>query len=232
MPVFLAEDLPAPTLPNVSGVNVHVLGPSRDPVVIKDMDPIASESYRPEEMMRALREQVRWGDVFDRIWMGGRGERLDRVASGLHLTPENAPAAAAAFQSYVNNTSVVLVFEVGRQCLLFPGDAQWGTWSMMLGRDDVRELLARTSFYKIGHHGSHNATPKTFVEQLLPASAWAFASVKSVERQGWERIPEPLLMDALEGRTGRAIESDEPAPALDGLSAVDGRYIDCVLSVS
>ena len=35
--------------------------------------------------------------------------------------------AAAALDNALNNTSLMLMFEVGDQYLLFPGDSQWGT---------------------------------------------------------------------------------------------------------
>lgn len=60
----------------------------------------------------------------------------------------------------LNNTSVILLFEVGKKKLLFPGDAQIENWSYALGKKDVQKLLADVDVYKVGHHGSLNATPK------------------------------------------------------------------------
>jgi len=64
----------------------------------------------------------------------------------------------------LNNTSVILVFEVGNQKLLFSGDAQIENWSYALFGSDGptnQSLLEDVSLYKVGHHGSRNATPKT-----------------------------------------------------------------------
>jgi hypothetical protein len=61
----------------------------------------------------------------------------------------------------MNNTSLILLFEIGSTCLLFPGDAQWENWRYALGKDKYRKLLARVNVYKVGHHGSLNATPKS-----------------------------------------------------------------------
>jgi hypothetical protein len=60
----------------------------------------------------------------------------------------------------MNNTSVILMFEAGRQRLLFPGDAQIENWEFALGQRKFRSLLSRATLYKVGHHGSRNATPK------------------------------------------------------------------------
>ena len=67
-----------------------------------------------------------------------------------------------------NNTSLVLAFELGKggKVLLFAADAQRGNWISWAGkswRDEdkkitAKDLLSRTVLYKVGHHGSHNAT--------------------------------------------------------------------------
>jgi len=61
----------------------------------------------------------------------------------------------------LNNTSVILLFEVGNKKLLFPGDAQIENWSYALSYQRVRQILADVDLYKVGHHGSRNATPKS-----------------------------------------------------------------------
>ena len=85
-----------------------------------------------------------------------------------------AESMALSQISYVNNTSLVLAFELveGGPVLLFPGDAQIGSWlswkdlSWEVGTGSQRrtvtgpDLLKQTVFYKVGHHGSHNATLK------------------------------------------------------------------------
>jgi hypothetical protein len=114
----------------------------------------------------------------------------------------------------------MLVFEVGQAVLLFPGDAQWGTWKLNL--DDPRrvELLGRTTFYKVGHHGSHNATPVTFVDDVLTkhndssSGVWAAASVTPHGR--FDEIPKANLLTNLRARLqadGHVVRSDEPPAA-------------------
>ena len=61
----------------------------------------------------------------------------------------------------MNNTSVILLLEVGDKRLLFPGDAQIENWAFALSKNEIRSLLATVTVYKVGHHGSLNATPKT-----------------------------------------------------------------------
>jgi hypothetical protein len=67
----------------------------------------------------------------------------------------------------MNNTSLILYFSVGARRLLFPGDAQIENWSYCLQPGKAAALgadLADVDLYKVGHHGSRNATPRQLVE--------------------------------------------------------------------
>ncbi len=70
-----------------------------------------------------------------------------------------------ALDSALNNTSLILLIDVGPVRLLFPGDAQIENWLYALREAPDAEqncdLLAAVNLYKVGHHGSLNATPKT-----------------------------------------------------------------------
>jgi hypothetical protein len=65
----------------------------------------------------------------------------------------------------LNNTSLILAVDAGDKRLLLPGDAQIENWSWALKEapeaEDYHELLAGVDLYKVGHHGSRNATPKS-----------------------------------------------------------------------
>lgn len=135
--------------------------------------------------------------------------------------------------NYINNTSLVLAFELpkSKKVLLFVGDAQRGNWvswakltwdgSSGLGAGEsvsAADLLARTVVYKVGHHGSHNATLNKgglgdmakggFGEEfvaLIPANeAWAL----SVKPAPWVH-PYPPILKALETKAkGRVFRMD------------------------
>ena len=80
----------------------------------------------------------------------------------------SAESLALALNTGINNTSLVLAFELPatRKVLLFVGDAQRGSWVSWTdcawseggATITARDLLGRTVLYKVGHHGSHNAT--------------------------------------------------------------------------
>ena len=67
----------------------------------------------------------------------------------------------SALDQQMNNTSLILLFEAGGKKLLFPGDAQIENWSYALSKPEIVEALADVDLYKVGHHGSLNATPKS-----------------------------------------------------------------------
>jgi hypothetical protein len=71
----------------------------------------------------------------------------------------NVLAIVTALDSFLNNTSLILLFEIGGKKLLFPGDAQLENWSWALSQPSTRNLLKDVDLYKVGHHGSRNATP-------------------------------------------------------------------------
>jgi hypothetical protein len=86
----------------------------------------------------------------------------------------------------INNSSFVVAIELPktRKVLLFAGDAQYGSWlswaqkPFIFGKGDsqetvaVRDLMGRTVFYKVGHHGSHNATLKGTVDSDYANLDW------------------------------------------------------------
>ncbi|MCA9923785.1 MAG: hypothetical protein KC421_15515 [Anaerolineales bacterium] len=80
----------------------------------------------------------------------------------------NALAFSETDSSLQNNTSVVLLIKWENRRLLFVGDAEWegefkegkhnGSWNVMW-KFRSKYLKKPIDFLKIGHHGSHNATP-------------------------------------------------------------------------
>jgi beta-lactamase superfamily II metal-dependent hydrolase len=122
-----------------------------------------------------------------------------------------------------NNSSLVLAFEFveTKRVMLFVGDAQVGNW---LSWKDVKwtventtvsahDLLARTVLYKVGHHGSHNATLKENGLQLMTSpdlSAFIPTNKDDAKNVGWGEMPfEPLLEDLERRARNRVIRADD-----------------------
>ena len=112
----------------------------------------------------------------------------------------------------MNNTSLILVFEVGGARLLFPGDAQLEIWQYALENPEYRKLLAATTLYKVGHHGSRNATPrerlwnrfaKRSTDKDSPGRLWSIVSTMPGKHGTTEatRVPRKTLVEALDHDT-------------------------------
>ncbi len=137
---------------------------------------------------------------------------------------------ALHLDSYTNNTCLALAIELGEpgkgKVMLFPGDAQVGNWlswgDLSWEVEDSKgkkqtvtaaDLLARTVLYKVGHHGSHNATlRKKGLEMMLSPDLVAMIPVHrgTADDQQWE-FPYPPLWEALKLRAkGRVLLADAP----------------------
>ena len=140
-----------------------------------------------------------------------------------------------------NNTSLVLAFELGKggKVLLFAADAQrgnWISWKDGTWKDGdqtitAKDLLGRTVVYKVGHHGSHNATLNGKATDPHPNLAWMgqgnhareftalITAVRAwaLEQDGWNH-PLPAIKDALVKKcSGRVLQTDthlEDTPAI------------------
>ena len=81
-------------------------------------------------------------------------ERIDKAQGEMML------GLVHALDAQMNNTSVILLFKAGSKSLLFPGDAQLENWQYALSHE-LADKLDEVDLYKVGHHGSLNATPKS-----------------------------------------------------------------------
>ncbi|MFN2397762.1 MAG: hypothetical protein ABR543_03805 [Gemmatimonadaceae bacterium] len=159
------------------------------------------------------REEDAWRQI-DSDWLGGGSD------------------LALQLDTYTNNTSLVLAIELiddGR-VLLFPADAQVGNWLSWhepeftvkdaTGNDrkvNVADLLARTVFYKVGHHSSHNATVKEGGLELmqredLVAMIPVDRKVAMSRKPPWQMPANALYKRLIKKTKGRVIRSDSGWP--------------------
>lgn len=221
--------------PALPGVTIRVLGPSWEEEVIRDMDPPAGQSYL--KLQSATSQQADVLGAFPTEWRVDPDDypadlRLpENICKGIEATGfQMEPAVAVALEKAVNGTSLMLLFQIGKANLLFPGDAQWGTWNSVLKKADLTDLLSKTNFYKVGHHGSHNATPVDFVEHVLGKDFWAMVSTRNMDN--WPRIPKKELLEALGKRTKKLARSDKPAESPKAtFDASAGKYVDAHIPV-
>lgn len=179
-----------PSDPDVAFLDRHYAGP-------------ASVSERLPPRYREGADQT-WRRI-DADWLGSASE------------------LAMQLDSRTNNTSLVLAIELpSGKVLFFAADAQIGNWKGWAETSFAREgagtvsaadLLARTVFYKVGHHGSRNATRGPGgLEAMTSPDLTAFIPTDQVmaKKVGWSDIPARQLLMRLQEKTkGRIVQSDE-----------------------
>jgi beta-lactamase superfamily II metal-dependent hydrolase len=236
---------PPIALADVPGVRFWVLGPPRDERLIKKANPNKGDAYgldaspggRQAYMLAALGAGEPIEDPFDEHHSIPitRAEQLPFFARHYFNGAENdwrridatwlEPAETMALQldAATNNTSLVLAVEIVAtgEVLLFPGDAQAGSWMSWQslawehqGRSvTAKDLLARTVFYKVGHHGSHNATLKDLGLELMTSDALtAMIPVDHAVavKKRWTKMPLPDLVGRLKDKAnGRVLRADD-----------------------
>jgi hypothetical protein len=150
-----------------------------------------------------------------------------------HAQGESLLELVRSLDEEMNNTSLILLFTVRGKKLLFPGDAQLENWSYALGSKEHgaknQKLLAGVDLYKVGHHGSLNATPKTllwenFAKRGSKSKAGRLETVVSTlrgkhgsEARGTE-VPRGRLVDELEAhsdfKTTEGLKGENGAPGV------------------
>jgi hypothetical protein len=212
-------------------VSLHILGPPHDEKLIrKTLSP--TETYGFAESFLAVNENgdsspepfdspfapiyaipnadARTMPFFaEKYWASG-AEASDWRRIG------DASDLALALDNATNNTSLVLAIEFpDGDVLLFVGDAQVGNWESWA----QNELLSRVILYKVGHHGSHNATLIAALQRMQKLK-YAFVPVDHdmAVKKHWGAMPLPNLIDHIQEITSRnggvTLRTDEDAANL------------------
>lgn len=226
-PVYYYEAGDTPTLPASLGgaITARILGPAPKRLA----GDFSASDNKTEQYLAAVERRglpdTQIFQPFEREWPASAADYpeeafrpweapVDMEKSLIALQPDALAAAAATIDGTLNNQSLVVLFTCQGKNLLFVGDAQWGNWAYWLygtpvkGKDpgisdEARDLLASIDFYKVGHHGSTNATPIPAVGALrlkcvgmCSTQTGCYGNVaKKTE------VPRIALMQALEERT-------------------------------
>ncbi|MEL1263791.1 hypothetical protein [Pseudoxanthomonas putridarboris] len=226
------------------GVRVHVLGPP----TIGQYGKVRGQRARDEEQFWHLQARS--------LGMGARVglTRSDSLFKGFPSAPgRHAPVSSRwlinamksenaeqllqlvrILDDAMNNTSLILLFECGDRRLLFPGDAQIENWEYALKTPSLRKHLEKISVYKVGHHGSLNATPKSLWKIWFPegggqqgagrrmVSLLSTLEGKHGKRENDSEVPRRKLVDALKSKTTmKSTESIGEAEYHDEVIAID-----------
>ena len=174
----------------------------------------------------AFSEFARRGDADPRACASAR------LAALLHdAQPDVIFEAVKRIDQHINNQSLVVLFTFHEKKLLFAGDAQAGNWEYWLYGGAQRSstpsgelakgsaaILSSIDFYKVGHHGSTNATPIPALEAMREGTT-AMCSTQpdvygSVEKHS--EVPRVPLLHAL-AETGAVVRSEQIDVAVDGI---------------
>jgi beta-lactamase superfamily II metal-dependent hydrolase len=213
-----------PTLPPsliAAGLQAEILGPPDDPNVISKTDK-ASQEYiasvgaiqsgpvKPFTTAFRVQPQDYESDLFKLV---PRSEIEARLAA---VQPDVLAAKAAMANNMINNQSLVTLLTFKGKTLLFAGDAQWGNWANFLFggvtettmKPESEAILAKLDFYKVGHHGSTNATPK----DALAAMRKGCVAMCSTAIGAYNEVPRDALVTAIDQRTNNQLaRSDQVA---------------------
>jgi hypothetical protein len=181
-----------------------------DPATAAAVLPAATATFLSEHYFGASDDVLSPDQAWRRIdddWMGGAAE------------------FAMKLDSATNNTSLVLAIEIvsSGRVMLFAADAQVGNWQswqdLSWTIDGARvtgpDLLRRTVLYKVGHHGSHNATLRDKGLEMMSDDLVAFLPVdeKMAQQMRFGHMPQPGLVKRLNEKTrDRVIRMDKPYP--------------------
>ncbi|KAF2412236.1 hypothetical protein B1729_16150 [Microbacterium sp. B35-04] len=205
----------------IPGLAATVLGP---PTVDQDRRVAKQRENDPEYWLTALDASLRVaGSAGDAdapapvtLPPGPVRWLVDRLAD---QRSHSAARLVRDLDDALNNTSVILLLEVGGLTLLFPGDAQIENWQHTLERlprdAKLRDRLARVDLYKVGHHGSRNATPRSLHALWSgrspdrPRMTALLSTRQDVHGKRDTAVPQEQLLTALRG-VADVYSTDEP----------------------
>jgi beta-lactamase superfamily II metal-dependent hydrolase len=215
-----------PTLPQDlvdAGLSAQILGPPSDPSLISQLTN-KNNQYLTADVQSDDAPAATFPKAFRSASDPEHGFTFfgaDKVKALINsVQPDVLAAQAKAADNTLNNQSLVILFSFRGKNLLFAGDAQWGNWENFLYggafgtpghtemTDKAKEILGKIDFYKVGHHGSRNATPK----DAVAAMRLGCVGMCSTQLHAYNEVPRLPLMDALKARMeDRLARSDQVA---------------------
>jgi beta-lactamase superfamily II metal-dependent hydrolase len=196
---------------SIPSLLARVLGPPQSKDFLAQMNPPSGQSY-----LRAgpngIIELVNAIQPFGHRWKADPSAAASSTYLRLSaeeekqlqdLSGSSINDLAFALDQARNNESLVILFIFHNKYLLFAGDAQYGNWRWWLENERSSvDILSKINFFKIAHHGSHNATPKAALEKMADGE---FAAMVSTQSKPWKSIPRVPLMSRLNEKTKKRI---------------------------
>jgi beta-lactamase superfamily II metal-dependent hydrolase len=224
-----------------AGLAAQILGPPIDPTLVSQMSD-KNEQYlagSDHSNLTSLKPPFKEGFETDaNHYPHTAFERYssDKIQKSVNdAQPDLLAAKARQADNTLNNQSLVVLFTIAGKTLLFVGDAQWGNWENFLfgGKvgtdghatltDQSKKILGNVDFYKVGHHGSANATPIAAVEALRNGCAAMCSTQPGYygKTSSGTEVPRAPLLAELDKRTNHQLARSDEIP-VDGWPPTQG----------
>ncbi|MEI9886157.1 MAG: MBL fold metallo-hydrolase [Rhizomicrobium sp.] len=217
----------APDLPDdlvAAGFAAQILGPPSDASLLSKTDKAAQEYLAGFSLTAtdggaifpkgfSVKPERYKSPVFEIL---PREEIEARIAAA---QPDQLAVGASIANNQINNQSLVTLFTFNGKTLLFAGDAQWGNWAnFMFGgvdsatlKAESKAILGNLDFYKVGHHGSTNATPK----DALAAMKDGCVAMCSTAIDAYPGVPRDPLIAGINSKTRNQLARSDQVAAGD-----------------
>lgn len=213
-----------------AGLTAEILGPPIDRSLVSQMN------NKNEQYLAAVQESLStpskppFPDAFktDASAFPPGAFKADQIEEMVNQSqPDLLAAKARQVDNTLNNQSVVVLFTFQGKSLLFVGDAQWGNWENFLygGKvsgnghavitERISSALKGLDFYKVGHHGSANATPIDVVTALKPGCVAMCSTEPGYygSASAGTEVPRIPLIKALDAKTEHRLALSTEVPA-------------------
>ena len=225
----------APTLPPSlasAGLAAEILGPPRDLALVAQMDNAAHQylAFGDNDGGDGAGAPFSLAYKVDTFEWSNPLFPLEQIRQNIEAwQPDMLAAAAQRADNALNNQSLVVLFTFRGKTMLFSGDAQWGNWANFLFGGPIgtpghtalteksKSILGTLDFYKVGHHGSTNATPIDVVEAMKLGCVAMCATDPGAygnPEKGTE-VPRNPLMAALRAKTQNQLARSDQVPVGD-----------------
>lgn len=177
---YLHAGQPSGIDPLIPGVTTKVLGPptiDQWPAVAGQRADDPEYWLRQHSLLAGMLKTVNAPPALIRVADSSRRQTIDPgplrwiVERMRDQQTHSLLRIVSSLDDALNNTSIILLFQTGTRRLLFPGDAQIENWSYTLTSPIAAALradLADIDLYKVGHHGSRNASPRNLIKRWQP----------------------------------------------------------------
>ena len=215
-----------PTLPPdlvTAGLSAQILGPPIDPKLVsqmtnKNQQYLAAGSSSDDNKFLPFAPQFKGavGDYPKEAFQYQDFNEVSKLIDGIQ--PDTLAAKAAAADNTLNNQSVVVLFSFRGKNSAFRRRRAVGQlgelpvwrrlWNARAHQTHRRgpDLLGKIDFYKVGHHGSANATPM----DAVAAMKLGCVGMCSTQPGAYNQVPRAPLLSALGQRmNGQLARSDQ-----------------------